>query len=216
LDTQALGGPDPLPVEVTVRNTGVEWSPTQGEPDLVIHARWGTPTGPLVGEATVDSLARNESRIVSLEVQPPVQSNQGQLLYLIVNPGQTIAEQTALDNTWVIQYPALPVPYNLLAQSVQGKPTIWLTWNTAEDARIEGYRIYRIDEGATRTPVGSTFVKGWLDATVEWDEAVRYGVVAYGADLAESDMALVDARAGVPLPAVAEVPALFGPHAARE
>lgn len=191
-------GSGDLTVLATVLNAGAAWSDARESGPLRVHARWGDPAGPLAGEADMDELGQAESVPVKMAISPPPQPNQGQFLYLILNPGQPIPEQSGLDNVYALAYPGLPAPFNLHAHTVPDHPTLWLTWEGETDKRVAGYRIYRLDGQGGAAPVGSSFVNGWMDTTVAWGEGVRYGVVAFGEDMAESEMAVIDAQAGLP------------------
>lgn len=173
-----------LEVEVEIANVGAAWSGA-GE-SLRIQARWAGLERMIAGQAAVGSLGAGQVRRLTLGLQAPPRLSDSHTLQLELNPGQTIAEQTAADNSRSAAWLALSPPAQLKAapaSDIAGLVT--LSWPEAADERAVAYRIYRLQDGAA-TPAGVSYTTSWSDAGLTPGTTVSYAVSALDADFSES------------------------------
>jgi hypothetical protein len=178
----------PVQATVTLHNSGASWQMGDGAP-LTIAAAWDGPVGrgDLAAETTVTALDGGKSLAVTLELAPPARSPKGEhLLYVVVNPHGQLAEQSLADNEVELSFGSLPAPVNLFAHTVEGAGFLVLQWAAVDDARVVGYKIYRVADDGSLSAAGSSPVAGWRDSHPVCTEICRYVVTAYTADLQES------------------------------
>jgi fibronectin type 3 domain-containing protein len=119
-------------------------------------------------------------RVQDLELDAP------HSLYVTLNAQQSFDEITFANNSLSLELNALPAPENTTTIYNPHNPYIWVHWDTVNDSRVAGYRIYRSEEGGPFLPMGSSFVTGFLDVNSQLGKHYRYAVAAYGASGAES------------------------------
>jgi hypothetical protein len=202
----------PVQATVTVHNSGASWQVGDGAP-LTIAAAWDGPVGQgnLAAETTVTALDGGESLAVTLPLAPPARSPTGEhALYVVVNPHGQLAEQSLVDNEVELSFGALSAPVNLFTHTPEGAGFLVLQWAAVDDARVAGYRIYRVADDGSLSAAGSSPVPGWRDSHPNCAEICRYVVTAYTADLQES---AVSDEISVPKPElVLEPPAPLSPN----
>jgi len=176
-----------LSVTAQLRNDGVAWQ-SDGEQALDVVATWdGAPgVGEQAGRTQLARLAAGQTTNVTLSLTPPAPLDRPHTLVVTVNPQQRIAEPNALDNQQSAQVGGIPAPLNVQAASKRGVAKALLDWEAPADPRVVGYRIYRLDDRGAQTPMGSSFITGFVDRNVQFDQTYRYVVTAYTADGLES------------------------------
>ena len=175
----------PLPGEgialtVTVRNDGVGWEGGGGTA-LHVVATWdgGPGLGTPGGSAQIAALPAGTTVTTTLVLTLPDALDDVRELVVTVNPDQEVAESNGRNNSATLRVGGLPMPHiRALAQT--DRPEVFLEWVEIDDPRIEGYRIYRGDDGGARVPVGSTFVGGWVDVRSGAGHTYEYVVTSYG------------------------------------
>ncbi len=172
--------PGPVTVTVQVRNNALEWQGTLTR-TLDLAATWDKPygSGTPAGEASLTGLRSGETLTVTMALSQPVNLDIAHRLFIYANPKQTIAEQSATNNSLDIQVGGLPPPLNVEAATRKGQPQVFLKWMPLDDPRLAGYRIYRAQDGGPLQAVGSTFVAGFVDLTSQAGVDYTYAVTSF-------------------------------------
>lgn len=184
----------PLSVAVELHNDGIAWSGRGQALDLVATWDGGPGVGTEAGRAQLASLGAGQMVSLTLRLEPPPTLDRPHTLSVTVNPRQTIAEPSALDNQQRVVAGGIPAPAQIEAGGVAGTARVLLRWKAVDDPRVVGYRIYRVALDGTPTPVGSSFGAAFVDRNVALDQRYRYTVTSYtqdGIESAQSQPALI-------------------------
>lgn len=177
----------PQHVDVRVHNGGFGWEAAGAAP-LIVQAMWDGPRG--VGQeaatTTISALPAGGVAEVRLTLKAPLdETNRPRRLIVTVNPTQTVGEQSASDNTSVLELGGLRAPQGLQVTTRAGSSIVTLNWAAAEDSRVVGYRIYRLNDQGLE-PVGSSFGSSWVDLNAKPGQRLRYVVSSFSSDMVES------------------------------
>lgn len=174
-----------LSVTVKLLNQGAVWPGG----DLLVTATWdGAPgVGAPAAQTSLRSLDAGGLTTFTLALMPPPGTLElPHTLQVTVNPGQAIGEADATDNGLRVTIGGVPTPTALNASVPAGSELVFLQWTPPSDARIAGYRVYRIAADGAWQRCGSTLVAGWVDPTVTIGATYHYAVAAYTAAGVES------------------------------
>jgi hypothetical protein len=161
------------PVQATVRigNRGAGYDTTV-DGVARLELRWNLPTGTGAALTSVDiaNLAAGEARDVALNFNLPADAfnDEAHTLYAVIVPAESSIELSGENNTGSLAFAGLPVPTQLASSTRPGMAPVQLGWTTPDDARIAGYRVYRL-EGTTWVPHGSSTKRGFLDLSAQFN-----------------------------------------------
>jgi hypothetical protein len=186
-DRAYFDGSQPVVAAVAVANQGLAWAKGDGEA-LAVTATWdGAPgEGAPAGEVWLNALGEGEQVIAAISLSPPPRPDDAHVLYITVNPGLRLAEQTGGDNAVTLPFGALTAPAGLHGTASGAGEHLTLEWRAVDDSRVAGYRVYRLDANGIPSPAGTTGVAGWLDTDVTFNSTYRYQVTAFTAGFVES------------------------------
>ncbi|HSD84260.1 MAG TPA: CARDB domain-containing protein, partial [Anaerolineae bacterium] len=182
---------DTISVTVQLRNDGASWQ-TNRTDHLDVLAVWdGEPgVGTLAGSTQLTELLSGQIVTVTLILTPPANLDVTHPLLVVINPQQIVLESTAANNQLTTSIGGLPRPTDLTAVAQTGNSLVYLNWTPATDRRVVGYRLYRAQEGGAVTPIGSTFVAGYVDLGASLEHIYEYTVTSYNSDGVESELSV--------------------------
>jgi hypothetical protein len=186
---------NPFEVTVSMLNNGPEFVESRITGPLKIVLTWDGPAGLGIpaGEITYSPIAAGSLTIFEFSsgngsLTLPAFPHLPHQLYVQVNPDHTIVENDFKNNTRVVAVGGLPVPQNLTGASQPGDSSVFLEWDLVDHSAVAGYRVYRSSDGRMFSPVGSSFIPGFVDLTGVFGQSYIYRVVAYANDGFESEM----------------------------
>lgn len=188
--TVAVSG-QPVRLELTLDNIGARYDSLEHGSVAVVAALNGpVGTGTTLGRFVVSGTqANNASRAVTIDFTMPagVRNDERQTVFVdIVADGDGNAVDGSADHAR-IEINAMPSPNELMASTRADAPFVHLTWRNPNDARIAGWRIWKLDADGEWRHLGSTPVAGYFDPLATIGAEMTYRIASYSANGMESE-----------------------------
>lgn len=155
-----------------------------------LELRFDSPAAAPVASIALADLAGGDA----LELEPAFDApanayaDEPHVLYASIVPAAGFSEVSGDGNDAELAFAALPVPRNIATQIRPGATVVQLGWEAPDDARVAGYRVYRLaEDGATWLPLGASESPGFLDLSAQFLVPRTYAITSYSARGIESE-----------------------------
>ena len=186
----ATGQTNPFTLTVDLINAGQGYDPAE-HGSLRVVATWNAPAGAGAPAGTFNLTAArlsNSSLPLSmpLTIASGIRSDERQTLFVEILASDDANDQAA-DDMLKLPLNEMPIPQNVRVLTTADSPLVRVLWDSATDARIAGWRVWKLNRSGVWTSVGSSPRKGYLDFTGRIGREQIYRVAAYSTNGIESE-----------------------------
>lgn len=155
-----------------------------------LELRFDSPAAAPVASVALADLAGGDALELEPAFDAPVDAyaDEPHVLYASIVPAAGFSEVSGDGNDAELAFAGLPVPVNIATQIRPGATVVQLGWEAPDDARVAGYRVYRLaEDGATWMPLGASESPGFLDLSAQFLVPRTYAITSYSARGIESE-----------------------------
>jgi len=186
----ATGQTTPFTLTVDLINAGQGYDPAE-HGSLRVVATWNAPSGAGAPAGTFNLTAArlsNSSLPLSmpLTIASGIRSDERQTLFVEILASDDANDQAA-DDLLKLPLNEMPIPQNVRVLTTDDSNMVRVLWDSATDARIAGWRVWKLNRSGVWRSVGSSSRKGYLDFTGRIGREQIYRVAAYSTNGIESE-----------------------------
>jgi hypothetical protein len=191
LSKRVVGAGDTLTLSLKLVNQGQAYDPAVHGP-LSVVASWNAPAGAgtVAGSYNLTlTQAANAQRSLSIPLTVPagVSSDERQTLFIDIVAGEDANAIGGTADQLREVLNIMPTPTNVAVATRFNSNFVNVSWDATTDARVYGWRVWRLESDGTWKHLGATTSPGYIDILAPIGQEVQYRVASYSGNGMESD-----------------------------